>query len=204
MIPIGLRAAPIATLGLLVAWSAADALSIGDAGRTTSVLQVLFVGVGILVGAYVFRRPWLRPVGLTALLLAYVATHVFYLGVQLVAALLFVVLLMSHVELRILAGRFAHLYEAALSSTDRARIRAAAALGRASLRLAIAAVLAVVVPLLAADLAVAGVVPLTTIPSAILLAGGLVAVVLMVAILPSLRGRSPSFSEQTARGAKDN
>jgi len=202
VIPAGLRAAPIATLGLLVAWSAADALSIGDLGRTASALQVLFVGVGILVGAYVFRRPWLRPVGLTAVLTAYLAIHVFYLGVQLVAALVFVVLLMSHIELRILAGRFAHLYEAALSPADRARIRAA--LGRASLRLAIAAVLAVVVPLLAADLAVAGVVPLTTIPSGILLAGGLVAVVLMLAILPSLRGRRPSSSERTARGAKDN
>ena len=202
MIPVGLRAAPIATLGLLVAWSAADALSIRAPGATIPALEVLFVGVGVLVGAYVFRRPWLRPIGLTALLLAYVATHVFYLGVQLVAALAFVVLLMSHVELRILAGRFAHLYEAALSPADRARIRAA--LGRASLRLAIAAILAVVVPLLAADLAVAGVVPLTTIPSAILLAGGLVAVVLTLAILPSLRGRSPSVSERAARDAKDN
>src|SRR5207247_5389905 len=119
VIPVGLRAAPIATLGLLVAWSAADALSIRAPGATIPALQVLLVGVGLLVGAYVFRRPWLRPIGLTALLLAYVATHVFYLGVQLVAALVFVVLLMSHVELRILAGRFAHLYEAALSSADR-------------------------------------------------------------------------------------
>jgi hypothetical protein len=60
-------------------------------------------------------------------------------------------------------------------------------------------IVAVVVPLFAADLAVAGVVPLTTIPSALLLSVGLVAVVVLIALLPTLdakasegRGRFPT------------
>ena len=47
--------------------------------------------------------------------------------------------------------------------------------------------LSVVVPILAADLAVAGIVPATTIPTAIALAGALVAVVALLALLPSLK-----------------
>jgi len=53
----------------------------------------------------------------------------------------------------------------------------------------VAAVLSVVVPVLAADLAVAGIVPATTIPTAIALAGALVAVVALLALLPSLSRR---------------
>ena len=60
------------------------------------------------------------------------------------------------------------------------------ALLRALIRLTIASFLAVVIPLLAADLATAGVVPVTTIPTAFLLSVGLVAVVLIIALLPSL------------------
>ncbi len=44
--------------------------------------------------------------------------------------------------------------------------------------------------MIAANLAVAGVVTLTTIPTAILLAGALVGVIAMLAILPSSRQRA--------------
>ena len=63
-------------------------------------------------------------------------------------------------------------------------------MGRAVLRLTVAAVLSVVVPILAADLAVAGVVPVTTVPTAIALAAGLVAVVALLAVVPSLERRT--------------
>ncbi len=56
-------------------------------------------------------------------------------------------------------------------------------------RLTIASILAVVIPLLAADLATAGVVPVTTIPTALLLSAALVAVVLILALLPSLESK---------------
>jgi len=46
------------------------------------------------------------------------------------------------------------------------------------------------VPILAADLAVAGIVPATTIPTAIVLAGALVAVVALLALMPSLSRRA--------------
>ena len=175
-------------LGASVGWTLADLFAIGVVGSRIALTVLLFIGIAVLIVAHALRRPGLRPMGLAVVLAVYVAAHAFFLGVQVLAALVFVVLLITHVELRILADRFARLYEAALSAADRARIRAA--LGRAVLRLATAAILAVVVPLIAADLAVAGVVPLTTIPSAILLAAGLVAVVLALAILPSLRGRA--------------
>jgi len=171
-----------------VGWTVADLFAIGKIGSTMALIELLAVGVAVLIVAHALRRTWLRPMGLTVVLAVYVAAHAIFLGVQVLAALVFVVFLITHVELRILADRFARLYEAALSAADRARLRAA--LGRAALRLATAGILAVVVPLIAADLAVAGVVPLTTIPSAILLAAGLVAVVLALAILPSLRGRA--------------
>ena len=64
------------------------------------------------------------------------------------------------------------------------------AFGRAVLRLIIAAVLSVIVPILAADLAVAGIVPATTIPTAIALAGPLVAVVTLLALTPCLSRRA--------------
>ena len=183
-------------------WTVSDLLGIGEIGSTMTLMELLAVGIAVLIVAHVLRRPWLRPMGLTVILAVYVAAHAILLGIQVLAALVFVVLLITHVELRILADRFARLYEAALSAADWARLRAA--LGRAVLRLATAAILAVVVPLFAADLAVAGVVPLTTIPSAILLAAGLVAVILALAILPSLRGRGAYSSGRTERGAKDN
>jgi len=172
----------------LVGWTVADLFAIEDVGSKTALVELLVVGVAVLIVAHALRRPALRPIGLTGVGAVYVASHTIVLGVQVLPALGFVVLLITHVELRILADRFARLYELALSAADRARIRGA--LGRAALRLATAAILAVVVPLIAANLAVAGVVPLTTIPSAILLAAGLVAIVVALAILPSLRGRA--------------
>src|SRR5439155_628090 len=61
------------------------------------------------------------------------------------------------------------------------------AIGEPRWSAALFTVLSVVVPILAADLAVAGIVPTTTIPTAIALAGALVAVVALLALLPSLK-----------------
>src|SRR2546427_272076 len=55
---------------------------------------------------------------------------------------------------------------------------------------AAAVILSVVGPILAAALAVAGIVPATTIPTAIALAGALVAVVALLALMPSLSRRA--------------
>ncbi len=61
-----------------------------------------------------------------------------------------------------------------------------AALVRALLRLAVAGTLAVFVPIVAADLSISGVLPTTTIQTAIFFAMGLVAIVTWLALLPVL------------------
>jgi len=183
-----LRAAPIAALGVLVFWIGSDLYSVADVRSARLLFGLLIVGLIFLVLATRLPRMWLRPIGLATLVAVYVIGHAMFLGVQVLPGLVFVVLLIGHAELRILAERFARLYDVALTRTERGRIRRA--LGRAVFRLGVAAVLAVVVPVIAANLAVAGVVTLTTIPTAILLAGALVGVIAMLAILPSSRQRA--------------
>src|SRR5947208_13870496 len=95
--------------------------------------------------------------------------------------------MIEQVEIRILAERFAPLFVATLSPAQRKQI--SGAFLRALFRLAVAAILSIGLPLLAADLATAGVFPVTTIPTALLLSAGIVAVVLMVDLLPTLERR---------------
>ena len=188
LIPSALRAAPVVTLAFLVGWAVLDVSAIGDGRWTAGLLAVLGIGAAAVILSVVLRWRGIRPVGLIAIGAAYIGAHAFVLGVQLVSALVFLSFLISQAELRILAERFAPLFEAALPPGERSRIHSA--LGRAVLRLIIAAVLSVVVPILAADLAVAGIVPATTIPTAIALAGALVAVVALLALMPSLSRRA--------------
>src|SRR5439155_1101302 len=133
------------------------------------------------------HRRWARWSGLLALGTTYVVSHAFVLGIQVLPALVFVSLLIAQVELRILAERFAPLFLTTITSAQQRQIQLA--LLRALVRLTIASILAVVIPLLAADLASAGVVPVTTIPTALLLSAALVAVVLILALLPSLESK---------------
>lgn len=181
---MALRAAPLATLAALALWAASDALVIGGGRGSVLVLESLAFGIAALVAAAAFRWTWVRPIGLGAVAIAYGAAHVFFLGIQLLPALVFLVVLICHVELRILEARFAPLFKTQLAAANLERIRGA--LGRAILRLAFAAVLAVIVPMLAANLALSGVVPLTTVPTALFLAGALVVVVLAIALLPRI------------------
>ena len=188
LIPVALRAAPVVTLAVLLGWAIWDVSAIGDGRWIVALSAILGIGAVALIVSFVFHWRGIRALGLVAIGAGYVGAHAFVLGVQLVPALIFLSVLISQVELRILAERFAPLYEAGLRPQERTRIHGA--LGRAVLRLVIAAVLCVVVPLLAADLAVAGIVPATTIPTAIALAGALVAVVALLALMPSLSRRA--------------
>jgi hypothetical protein len=122
--------------------------------------------------------------GLILLGTTYVAAHEFVLGVQLLPGLVVVALSISYAEVRILAERFAPLFLAPITSAQRRQF--GRALLRALARLVAVLIVAVIVPLFAADLAVAGVLPLTTIPTALLLSAGLVAVVVLIALLPTL------------------
>ena len=186
LIPVALRAAPRVTLALLVGWAALDVYAIGEPRWSAALFTVLSIGVVAVTLSVVLHWRGIRAIGLIAIGGGYVGAHALVLGVQLVPALVFLAILISQVELRILSERFAPIYEAGLGLDERTRIHSA--LGRAILRLIISAVLSVVVPILAADLAVAGIVPTTTtIPTAIALAGALVAVVALLALLPSLK-----------------
>ena len=184
LIPVALRAAPVVMLAFLVGWAMLDVSAIGDGRWSAALFTVLLTGVAAVILSALLHGRRIRAIGPIAVGAAYVGAHAFVLGVQLMPALVFLSVLISQVELRILAERFSPLYEAALRPDERTRIHGA--LGRAILRLMVAAVLSVVVPVLAADLAVAGIVPATTIPTAIALAGALVAVVALLALLPSL------------------
>ncbi len=197
-----LRVAPTATLTLLGLWAFADILGVPDARWSESLLTILGAGFGILVFAAALRSSWVRPIGLGCVGASYFATHTFVLGVQVGPALLYLTLLIAHVELRILRERFAFLYAAQLGSVARRRIRNA--LARAVSRLIVASALAIVVPILAANLAVAGIVPATTIPTAILLAAALVAVVFILALLPILERRVAESVPRGSPGTKDN
>ena len=185
LIPVALRLAPLGTLAGLALWTASDTLAVGGNRASLLIWGSLAFGLVVLLVAAAFRWPWARPIGLAAVVVAYGSAHAFFLGVQVVPSLVFLVLVICHVELRILEARFAPIYETTLPPSDRERIDSA--LGRAALRLSIAAVLAIIIPMLAANLALAGVVPLTTIPSALALAGALVAIVLAITLLPGIK-----------------
>ena len=188
VIAITLRAAPSATRALLVVWLIVDVLSIPDPRRGFPLLGLVAAGVALLLLGANFQARSTRTFGLVCIGAAYLIAHAIILGIDLVPALVFISVLIIHVELRVLAERFAPLYEGDPGPDAQRRIRAA--LGRAVLRLTVAAVLSVVLPILAADLAVAGVVPVTTVPTAIALAAGLVAVVALLAVVPSLERRT--------------
>ena len=187
LIAPALRFTPVALLVTLEAWVAWDLASVHDP-RWSVPLSLLFVAnlVFFAMGRTA-RRRWARWTGLVALGGTYVVTHAFVLGVSLVAAIVFVSGLIAQLEVRILVERFAPVFTETLTRAQRKQIRTA--LLRAVIRLTIASILSVFLPLLAADLAIAGVFPVTTIPTALVLSAGLVTVVLLIAVLPTLEPR---------------
>jgi len=188
LISPALRYTPLAVLALLESWVVWDLLAVPDRRWIAALSLPFVVNVAFLVLSRASHRRWARWIGLMALGTIYVVMHAFVLGIQLVPALLFVSVLIGQVELRILAERFAPLFLVTLTATQQRQI--GSALLRALIRLTIASILAIVIPLLAADLATAGVVPVTTIPTALVLSAGLVAVVLIIALLPSLEPKA--------------
>lgn len=190
-----LEVVPLAILGVLEGWVLIDLVSVGDPRWGTALGFLWVVNVAFLAMSAIFRWRWARWIGLVALGSTYVAMHAFVLGVHLLPALGFVSLLIVQVELRILAERFAPLFASTITDPERRKI--GGALTRALLRLAIASILSIVVPLLAANLSAAGFVPATTVPSAFLLAAALVAVVVLLALLPAMEQRFPDSSSGT-------
>jgi len=187
-----LQAVPLALLVVLEAWVVIDLLGVGDRRWAVGLGILWIANILLLALSAIFRWRLARWVGLVGLGSAYVVMHALVLGVQLVAALAFVSLLIAQVELRILAERFAPLFAATITPAERRKI--GGALMRAVVRLAIALVFSIVVPLLTANLSATGLVPVTTIPTAFLLSAALVAVVVLLALLPAMEQRVPDSS----------
>ena len=191
----------MAALGILAAWVLWEAIRLDNA-RALQACAILW-GFAIVCLAFGlrYRVPSMRRAGLVLLGFLYFGIHVLFLPLQLIPALAFLTLLLMHVELRVLAERFAPIYARDLSPEALASIRGGLVRGVA--RLSLATAMAFVIPIFAADLAVAGTVPVTTIPTALLLAGGLVAVIVLLALLPVWqRRREPIVSswEENPRG----
>jgi hypothetical protein len=132
----------------------------------------------------------LRSAGLVGIAAAYFASQLLYFGIALEESLAYVTLLIAYVELLQIAERFAPLLERPLFPEARPRIRGA--LARACLRLVVAAAVAFLVSLLAADLSGVGTLPTTSIPTALLLALGFLVIVSLLALLPILERRASS------------
>lgn len=186
--PVALWAPAVAVCALLVVWALLDVFRIPDLraqGGFTIVLAfaMLFVTGGLRIPSSVLRR-----LGFVLLAAAYFMPHAFWIPLDAAPAIAYVTLFLVFVELRVLASRFAPLFEKDLTPEERAKVRGT--LGRAGLRLFGTAATAILLPIFAGDLALAGTVPLTTIPSAVAMAAGLVVVIVLLALLPTWTSRS--------------
>jgi hypothetical protein len=99
----------------------------------------------------------------------------------------FLTLALFAVELRIVADRFVPLYAGLLEGEDRERV--GTALLRSLIRVVAVSGVAFLASSLAADLALAGTLPVTTIPTALVLAAALIGVILILALWPVLERR---------------
>ncbi len=177
-----------AVLAALVAWALLDLAGIAEPGPRNAYVVLLGAAVVLLAFGMQYSVAVLRRLAIAGLALTYFAAHAFWLRLDLLMGVGYLTALLVLVELLILAGRFAPLYRSGLTSEEGLRIRAA--LVRSVLRLFLVSAMAFLLPVLAADLALSGAVPLTTIPTAILLATALVAVVVLLALLPILGRRT--------------
>ena len=184
MIVQALRAAPRIALVALVTWTGWDVAHVTTA-RWDFLLQAFFVLaiVLFLVGQARWGGP-IRRLAVFVLAVTYFAARFVDLGVDVVPALAFLTLLIVYVEVGALADRFVPIVDRSMDVETRRRVHAA--LARAVARLAVAAALAILVPILAADLALAGLVPATSVATALLFAAGLLAIVIVLALLPTI------------------
>lgn len=178
---------PVATVAVLSGWAFLDFLGMPRTELAEEFSVLLLAGLAAMALGVRFPVPALRRLGLVLIVASYFGAHLFVLPLDPVAALLYLTLALSAVELRILAERFAPIYEERLEPEDRRRV--SDALRRSALRIAIVAGVAFLGSDVAADLAFAGTLPTRTITTALLLATALIGVVLILALWPVLERR---------------
>ncbi len=193
VIAMALWAAPLAAVVALAAWSLYDFLGIPSQVLAGPFVLALLVSLILLTLGLRLANAILRRLGLLLLAASYFLAHVFVLSPDPAALLGYMTLALVALELRLLAARFAPIYQSHLREEDRVRLDDA--LGRSVLRIGVVAATAFLGSVLAADLALAGTLPLTSVPTALVLAGSLVAVVFLLAEWPSQgrRGAPTSF-----------
>lgn len=179
-----LDATPVAIVVALSAWAFWDFLGIPVTTLSRAFIALLLIGLAGLVFGLRFGSAAIRRSGLAAVAVSYLGAHVSVLLFDPAAALGFVTLVLVALEMRILAERFAPVYRRDLD--EEARDRVDAALARSIIRIAGAAAIGFLGATLTADLGLSGTVPLRTIPTALFLSMGLVAVVLLLAFWPLL------------------
>ena len=179
----------------LLGWAFLDILRVPVAQAQNGLGIVLVLAALALASGLASSVAFLRRLGFLLTAAAYFLAHALWLPLEVVPALAYVTLLLVFVEFRVLAARFAPLFQEELTPEERTKVLGT--LGRAAVRLSATAAMAVLLPIFAGDLALAGTVPLTTIPSAIALAAGLVAVIVLLALLPTWTPESsPAESDQ--------
>ena len=182
-----LWAAPVAALGALAVWTLVDFLSVKDQALASELILSLLVALIVIALGVRLSNIRVRRLGLLLLIATYFVAHALALPPDPAPLPGFMTLALVAPELRLLAARFAPIYLLNLGAEDRVRLDDA--LGRSLLRIVVASAIAFLGSVLAADLALAGTLPLTSIPTALILAGALVTVVFLLALWPTQRTR---------------
>jgi len=178
---------PVAAVLSLFAWAFVDFLGIPPVVIGEAFVGVLLSAFAATVLGLRFGRAYLRRIGLGLLVLTYFGAHLSFLPIDASASLGFLTLALFAIELRIVADRFVPLYAGDLRGEDRERV--GSALQRSLIRVVAVSGVAFLASSLAADLALAGTLPVTTIPTALVLAAALIGVILILALWPVLERR---------------
>ena len=184
---MALSVLPVLVALALFAWALVDFLDIpSTALRQDFVVALLVALAATVLGVRIEYGP-LRRFGLGLLVAAYLAVHLVLLPLDAASSIGFLTLALFAVELRLVADRFVPLYVGSLEAEDRERL--GSALQRSLVRVVAVSGIAFLGSTLAADLALAGTLPVTTIPTALVLAAALVCVILLLALWPLLERR---------------
>jgi len=184
---MALSVLPVLVALALFAWALVDFLDIpSTALRQDFVVALLVALAATILGVRIEYGP-LRRFGLGLLVAAYLAVHLVLLPLDAASSIGFLTLALFAVELRLVADRFVPLYVDSLEVEDRERL--GSALQRSLVRVVAVSGIAFLGSTLAADLALAGTLPVTTIPTALVLAAALVCVILLLALWPLLERR---------------
>lgn len=178
---------PVVAVFGLFSWAFVDFLGIPPAVSGGILVGVLLVAFAVTVFGLRFGKAFLRRVGLGLLVLTYFAAHLTLLPIDATASLGFLSLALFTIELRILADRFVPLYAGDLRGEDRERV--GSTLQRSLVRVVAVSAIAFLAAILGADLALAGTLPVTTIPTALVLAAALIGVILVLALWPLIERR---------------